>query len=87
MRTNPPQSKPVAAPISSRSRAVSRQALSVGFDELGCVPSVCGVVAAGEGRPGPQTARYRVARLRELLGDQLDDPDARFELEIALRAS
>ena len=33
----------------------------------------------------PQTVRYRVARLRELLGDQLDDPDARFELEIALR--
>jgi DNA-binding PucR family transcriptional regulator len=35
----------------------------------------------------PQTARYRVARLRELLGEQLDDPDARFELEIALRAT
>lgn len=35
----------------------------------------------------PQTARYRLARLRELLGDQLDDPDARFELELALRAS
>jgi hypothetical protein len=33
----------------------------------------------------PQTARYRVARLRELLGEALDDPDARFELEIALR--
>jgi PucR C-terminal helix-turn-helix domain len=33
----------------------------------------------------PQTARYRLARLRELLGDQLNDPDARFELEIALR--
>jgi hypothetical protein len=33
----------------------------------------------------PQTARYRIARLRELLGDQLDDPDARFELQIALR--
>ena len=33
-----------------------------------------------------QTARYRIARLRELLGDQLDDPDARFELELALRA-
>jgi hypothetical protein len=33
----------------------------------------------------PQTVRYRVAHLRELLGDQLDDPDARFELEIALR--
>jgi len=34
----------------------------------------------------PQTARYRVARLRELLGDALDDPDARLELELALRA-
>ena len=34
----------------------------------------------------PQTARYRIARLRELLGTQLDDPDARFEIEVALRA-
>jgi len=33
----------------------------------------------------PQTARYRVARLRELLGDELDDPNARFELELTLR--
>ena len=34
----------------------------------------------------PQTARYRLSHLRELLGDELDDPDARFELELALRA-
>src|ERR1700754_2884458 len=34
----------------------------------------------------PQTARYRIARPRELLGDQHDDPDARFELQLALRA-
>jgi PucR C-terminal helix-turn-helix domain len=33
----------------------------------------------------PQTARYRLARLRELLGEALDDPDARFEIELALR--
>ncbi|HEY7256464.1 MAG TPA: helix-turn-helix domain-containing protein [Solirubrobacterales bacterium] len=33
----------------------------------------------------PQTVRYRVNRLRELLGEQLDDPGARFELEVALR--
>jgi hypothetical protein len=33
----------------------------------------------------PQTARYRIARLRELLGEDLDDPDTRFELELALR--
>ncbi len=33
----------------------------------------------------PQTARYRLARLREALGDGLDDADERFELELALR--
>jgi PucR C-terminal helix-turn-helix domain len=44
------------------------------------------VAMAEELHVHPQTARYRVARLRELLGDQLDDPDARFELELALRA-
>ncbi|HWA55509.1 MAG TPA: helix-turn-helix domain-containing protein [Solirubrobacterales bacterium] len=44
------------------------------------------VAMAAELHIHPQTARYRLARLRELLGDQLDDPDARFELEIALRA-
>jgi hypothetical protein len=35
----------------------------------------------------PQTARYRLARLRDLLGDGLDDPDARFEIEAVLRAN
>ncbi len=34
----------------------------------------------------PQTVRYRLARLRELFGQQLDDPQARLELELALRA-
>ena len=33
----------------------------------------------------PQTARYRISRLRELFGGQLDDPDERFWLELALR--
>ena len=33
----------------------------------------------------PQTARYRLRRLRDLLGD-IDDPKARFELALALRA-
>jgi hypothetical protein len=49
---------------------------------------------AEQGRPAavahrlaihPQTARYRLARLRELFGSALDDPDARFWLEVALR--
>jgi DNA-binding PucR family transcriptional regulator len=35
----------------------------------------------------PQTIRYRITRLRELFGDDLGDPDARFELELALRSA
>ena len=34
----------------------------------------------------PQTVRYRLARLRELFGSGLDDPDVRFELELATRS-
>ena len=35
----------------------------------------------------PQTIRYRLTRLRELFGEQLEEPDARFELELALRSA
>ncbi|HTR75181.1 MAG TPA: helix-turn-helix domain-containing protein [Solirubrobacterales bacterium] len=44
------------------------------------------VAMAAEMHVHPQTARYRISRLRELLGEQLDDPDARFELQLALRS-
>jgi hypothetical protein len=33
----------------------------------------------------PQTVRYRMARLRELMGEVLEDPEQRFALEMALR--
>jgi DNA-binding PucR family transcriptional regulator len=33
-----------------------------------------------------QTVRYRLAKLRERLGDALDDPADRLELALALRA-
>ena len=33
----------------------------------------------------PQTVRYRLNQLREVFGSALDDADARFELELALR--
>jgi hypothetical protein len=35
----------------------------------------------------PQTARYRLGRLRELFGETLDDPDERFWLELSLRVA
>lgn len=34
----------------------------------------------------PQTVRYRLAQLRELFGERLDDPLTRYELLLALRA-
>ncbi len=34
----------------------------------------------------PQTARYRLRKLQDLFGEQLDSPDARFELALVLRA-
>jgi DNA-binding PucR family transcriptional regulator len=37
-------------------------------------------------RVHPQTVRYRMRKIQGSLGDQLEDPDARFEIEIALRA-
>ncbi|OEJ23491.1 hypothetical protein AR457_02190 [Streptomyces agglomeratus] len=33
----------------------------------------------------PQTVRYRLRQLRELWGEDLDDPDRRFEMELVLR--
>ncbi|MGW9453284.1 helix-turn-helix domain-containing protein [Streptomyces sp. NPDC055632] len=34
----------------------------------------------------PQTARYRLRRIRELRGDDLDDADRRFEMLLVLRS-
>jgi hypothetical protein len=45
------------------------------------------VAMASELDVHPQTARYRIARLRELFGEDLNDPDSRLELELALRAA
>ena len=41
---------------------------------------------AAELQVHPQTVRYRLARLHERFGAALEDPQARFELELALRA-
>jgi len=63
-----------------RSRERLQETLLAWLRRQGNVPD-----AAEDLHVHPQTVRYRMARLRELLGAELDDPDARFELEAALR--
>lgn len=66
---------------SPSSRARLLETLAAWLDHQGNVPKVAGVLQVH-----PQTVRYRLAQLRELFGDRLEDPDARFELALAVRA-
>lgn len=67
-----------ALPAAPRARATTT--LRAWLDHPGQVQRVGGVLHIH-----PQTVRYRLVRLRELLGEQLDDPEARFQLALALR--
>jgi PucR C-terminal helix-turn-helix domain len=69
-----------ALPAGSRARLT--ETLRVWLAEQGRL----GIVAERLGIH-PQTARYRLGRLRELFGAALDDPDERFWLAVALRVS
>jgi hypothetical protein len=55
--------------------------LEAWLDHQGSAPA-----AAADLHLHPQTVRYRLAQLRDLLGEQLDDPRARLELTLALRS-
>lgn len=68
-----------ALPDGARVRATAT--LRAWLDHPGQVQRVGGVLHVH-----PQTVRYRMVRLRELFGERLEDPDARFELSLALRA-
>jgi hypothetical protein len=63
---------------SSRDRMTAT--LRVFLDRRGNAPAM-----AHELGLHPQTVRYRMRRLRELFGEALEDPDARFELQTAVR--
>jgi hypothetical protein len=63
-------------------RARLTETLAAWLDEPGQVSRV-----AERLHVHPQTVRYRMAQLRELFGDRLEDPDARFELALAIRVS
>ncbi|MBV9192866.1 MAG: helix-turn-helix domain-containing protein [Solirubrobacterales bacterium] len=68
------------AGLSAGARARLTETLRAWLGEQGRL----GPVAARLG-VHPQTARYRLTRLRELFGEALDDPEQRFWLELALR--
>ena len=72
------------APLAGRSRhsrARLEETLAAWLDHQGNVPETARALHVH-----PQTVRYRMAQLRELFGVRLDDPDARFELALAVRA-
>jgi hypothetical protein len=72
------------APLADET-AVSRERLRSTL--LAWLRSEGSVTAASEElHVHPQTVRYRLGRLRGLFGPALADPDARFTLELALRA-
>jgi hypothetical protein len=72
------------APLAGRSergRARLLETLAAWLDQQGNVPRTAEALHVH-----PQTVRYRVGQLRDLFGDDLDDPRARFELSLAVRA-
>jgi hypothetical protein len=74
----------VLAPLAElrpKAAARLRETLAAWLDHPGQVQAV-----AERLHVHPQTVRYRVAQLRELFGERLDDPDARFEMALALRS-
>jgi PucR-like helix-turn-helix protein len=64
---------------SSRQRLL--ETLAAWLDHQGNVPKVAEALQVH-----PQTVRYRLGQLRELFGDSLEQPQARFELALAVRA-
>jgi hypothetical protein len=66
--------------LTPNSRARTTATLRTYLDQRGSTPAMAEALELH-----PQTVRYRMRRLRELFGEALDDPDARFELQAALR--
>src|SRR5215210_5247134 len=71
---------PLAA-LADGPRARLTETLHAWLDRPGQVQAVATVLDVH-----PQTVRYRVRQLRDLFGESLEDPEARFELSLALRA-
>lgn len=66
--------------LTSSSRARMLATLRAYLDHSGSTPAMAAALELH-----PQTVRYRMRQLRELFGAALEDPDARFELQAAVR--
>jgi hypothetical protein len=66
--------------LADGARARLRETLAAWLDRPGQVQAVAATLDVH-----PQTVRYRLRQLRDLFGERLEDPDARFELALALR--
>jgi PucR C-terminal helix-turn-helix domain len=74
----------VLAPLEGRTEKARErllETLRAWLDHQGRVPDVAAALHVH-----PQTVRYRLAQLRDIFGQALDDPAARFELSLAVRA-
>jgi hypothetical protein len=72
------------APLADASPSARRrllETLAAWLEHHGSVPDVARAIHVH-----PQTVRYRLNQLRDRFGDDLDDPDARFELMVVTRA-
>jgi hypothetical protein len=69
-------------PLAPSSRERMLATLRAWLDRPGQVQAVAATLGVH-----PQTVRYRVRQLRELFGEELEDPERRFELALAIRAS
>ena len=70
------------AELTDNQRERMTETLRAWLDRPGQVQAVAATLGVH-----PQTVRYRLNRLRELFGERLEDPDARFELSLALRVA
>jgi hypothetical protein len=68
-------------PLTAAARTRMRETLRAYLDHRGNAAAMAEALHVH-----PQTARYRLRRLRDLFGDALDSADARFEFDAALRA-
>ena len=69
-------------PLTPATRERMTETLRAYLDHRGNAPAMAEALHVH-----PQTVRYRLKKLRELFGEALDEPDARFELETAVRVT